>query len=57
MDFVNREALWQILRIYDVGSKLLNVIKSMYSYVNQELIRVKGGEGQCFRINSGLKQV
>ena len=28
---VNREALWQVLRMYDVwGSKLLSEIKSMY---------------------------
>ena len=27
---VNREALWQALRIYDVGGKLLNDIKTMY---------------------------
>ena len=25
-DRVNREALWQVLRLYDVGSKLLNGI-------------------------------
>ena len=29
-DMVNREALWQILRIYDVGGKLLNGIKSVF---------------------------
>ena len=29
-DRANREALWQVLRIYDVGSKLLNGIKNMY---------------------------
>ena len=27
---VNREALRQVLRMYDVGSKLLTGIKSMY---------------------------
>ena len=27
---VNREALWQVLRMYDVGSNLLNAFKSMY---------------------------
>ena len=26
---VNGEALWQVLRMYDVGSKLLSGIKSM----------------------------
>ena len=34
---VNKEALWQVLRMYDLGGKLLNV-------------RVKVGESKCFRI-------
>ena len=29
-DRVNREALWQLLRMSDVGGKLFNGIKSMY---------------------------
>ena len=29
-DRVNRGALWQVLRMYDVGGKLLDEIKSMY---------------------------
>ena len=29
-DRVNREALWHVLRMCDVGGKLLNGIKSMY---------------------------
>ena len=29
-DRVNRETLWQVLRMYDGGGKLLNGIKSMY---------------------------
>ena len=29
-DRVNREALWKVLRMYDVGGKFLNGIKSMY---------------------------
>ena len=40
---VNREALWQVLRKYDVGSKLLNRITSMY--VNSlACVKVKWGE-------------
>ena len=40
---VNREALWQVLRIYNVGGKLLNGIPSMY--VNSlACVRVKRGE-------------
>ena len=26
----NKEVLWQVLRMYDAGSKLLNEIKSTY---------------------------
>ena len=29
-DGVNREALWQVLRMYDVDGKLLNRIKRIY---------------------------
>ena len=50
---VNRESLWQVLRMYDVGSKLLNGIKSIY--VNS-LVMLKGGESECFRTNSGVRQ-
>ena len=40
-DRVNREALWQVLIMYDVGSKLLNGIKIMY--INSlACVRVKG---------------
>ena len=29
-DRVNREALWEVLRMYDVGGKLLSGIKRIY---------------------------
>ena len=46
-DRVNREDLWQVLKIYDVGGKLLSGIKSMY--VNSlACVKVKGGERECF---------
>ena len=39
--------------MYDVGGKLLNGIKSIY--VNSlACVRIKGGESECFRINSGV---
>ena len=39
---VNKEALWQVLWMYDVGGKLLNGIKSMY--INSlACVRVEGG--------------
>ena len=54
-DKVNREALWEVLKIYDVGAKLLNGILSMYSnsLVN---VRVKGGENECFRIYTVVRR-
>ena len=41
-DSVNREALWQVLRMYNVGDKLLNGIKSRYVDISA-CVRVKGG--------------
>ena len=44
-DIVNRKALWQVLRMYDVGSKHMNGIQSMY--VNSLVcVGVKVGEGK-----------
>ena len=55
-DRVDRETLWQVLRMYDVSGKLLNGIKSVY-VANLDCVRVKGGESECFRIDSGDRQV
>ena len=41
------------LKIYNVGGKLLNVIKSIYVN-NLAWVRVKGGESECFRVDSGV---
>ena len=41
-DRVNRKVLWKVLRMYDVGGKLFNGIRSVY--VNSlDCARVKGG--------------
>ena len=41
-DRVHREALWQVMRMYNLGGKLLNAIKSIH--VNSlACFRVKGG--------------
>ena len=54
-DSVNREALWQVLRIYDVGDELLSGIKSMY--INSlACVRVIGEENENFRIESDVRQ-
>ena len=55
-DRVNRGALWQVLRIYDVGGKLLNGIKSVY--VDSLIcVRIKGGESNWFRMDSMVRLV
>ena len=52
---VSKEPLWQVLRMHDVGGKLLGGIKSMY-VDSLAYIRVKGGESEWFRIDSGVRQ-
>ena len=54
-DRVNREALSQVLRMYDVCGKVLNGIKSMYAN-SLACVRVKGGESKCSRIDSSVRQ-
>ena len=54
-DKVNRETLWQVLRIYDVEGKLWIGIKNMY-VDSSACVRVKGGENERFRIDSGVRQ-
>ena len=44
-----------MLRVFDVSGKLLNQIKSIY--VNSlACVREKEGEGECFRIDRGVRQ-
>ena len=50
-DVVNKESLWQVLRIHDVGGKLLNGIKSMHI---KSLACVRG-ESKYFRIDCGAR--
>ena len=42
--------------MYDVGGKLMNGIKSIY--VNSiACVKVKGDDSECFKIDSGVRQV
>ena len=54
-DRVNMEALWQALRTYDVDGKPFSGIKSMYVVISIAWVRLKGGEGKGFRIESGVR--
>ena len=51
----NREVLWQVLRMYDGGCKIWSGIKSLY-VDSSACARIKGGESEQFRIDSGVKQ-
>ena len=53
-DRVNREALWQVPRTYDVSDKLLNRFKSIY-VGSLSCVRVSGGKIEFFRIDRGLR--
>ena len=52
---VNSEALWLVLKKYDVGGKLLSGIKSVY-VDSLTCIKVKGGDIEQFRIYSGVRK-
>ena len=56
---VKGEALWQVLRMYDVwgggGGKLLGGIKSMY-VDSLACFREKGSVSERFRIDCGVRQ-
>ena len=54
-DRVNKKALWQVLKMNDMGAKLLNGIKSIHLN-SLACVRVKGGDSGCFRIDSGMRQ-
>ena len=53
-DRVNRKTPWQVLRMYNEGGKLVNGIKSMCVPI-LACVKVKWGENQCFRIDSGVR--
>ena len=52
-DRVNREVLWQVLRMYDISGRLLSGIKRMH-VDSLACVRVKQGESEWFRIDSGV---
>ncbi len=52
-DRIDREALWKVLRLYGVGRRLLNVVKSFY--VNSRAcVRVGNEMSDWFVVNVGL---
>ncbi len=55
MDLVDWLALWGILKIYGVGGKLLNSIKSFYKNISA-CVKISGETKEHFEIKVGLRQ-
>ena len=53
-DRVDFEAIWKMLRMFDVGGKLLKGINKCVN--NLAHVRVKGDEIASFRIDCGVRQ-
>ena len=45
----------EVLRMYDISGKLLSVIKRIY-VDSLALVKVKEGQSECFRIDTGVRQ-
>ncbi len=54
-DRVNWLALWEVLRIYGVGGKLLSAIKSFYEEPST-CVKISGETSEHFEIQVGLRQ-
>ena len=51
-DSVDRESLWNIIRLYGIPEKLVNILEDMYD----GYVRHNGQESEWFRITSGVRQ-
>ena len=55
-DRIDRNALWQVLRIYDdVGRNLLMAVQSLYNE-SRACVRGESGASEWFDVNMGLRQ-
>ena len=52
---INREALWQVLRMCDAGGKILSGIKNMH-IDSSTCVKLKEGESKRFKIDCGVRQ-
>ncbi len=55
-DRVDWLTLWEVLRIYGVGGKLLSVIKSFYEAASA-CVQINGETSEHFEIKVGLRQM
>ena len=54
-DTIDRHGMWQMLRVYGVGGKLLKAVQSFY-VDSRECVRVGNGVSEWFLVNVGLRQ-
>ncbi len=54
-DRVDWLALWDVLKMYDVGGKLLSAIKSFYEKASA-CVKINGKISEHFEIKVGLRQ-
>ncbi len=54
-DMVDREALWNVLRIYGVGRQLMEGIKAFYREANA-CVKIDGELSDSFGVRVGVRQ-
>ena len=54
-DTINRHSLWQMLRVYGVGRKLLKAVQSFY-VDSRACVRVGNDVSEWFPVNVRLRQ-
>ena len=53
-DTIDRHGMWQILRVYGVGGKLLKAVPSFY--IDRACVRGGNDVSEWFPVNVGLRQ-
>ena len=54
-DTIDRHSMWQMLRVYGVGGKLLKAVQSFYVH-SMACVRVGNDVSEWFPVNVGLRQ-
>ena len=54
-DMIDRHGMWQMLRVYGVGEKLLKAVQSFY-VDSRACVRVRNHLSESFPVNVGLRQ-
>ena len=54
-DTIDRHGMWQMLRVYGVGGKLLKAVQS-FNVDSRKCVRVGNDASEWFPVNVGLRQ-